>query len=151
MLTTTGCLRLCNSGLLARSDVHGSVSRGQLLSGTVLYLTRMVSFWDRSDAMYKKLLEQQPGDTSGPDSTSSRVSGSKVDLSTLTVPLAHNLINSTSVAPDVVIEVEGTQEARERGHVVIAIDNPDPDLQVKIVVRIRKGLLLVSIVLIVLI
>ena len=90
------------------------------------------------DAMYKKLLEQQPGDTSGPESTSSRVSGSKVDRSTLTVPLAHNLINSTSVAPDVVIEVEGTQEARERGHVVIAIDNPDPDLQVKIVVRTKR-------------
>ena len=99
------------------------------------------------EAMYRKLLEQKPDDTSGPESTSSRVSGLKVD--TLTVPLAHNLINSTSVAPDVVIEVEGTQEARERGHVIIAIDNPDPDLQVKIVVRIRKGLLLVSIVLIV--
>ena len=31
MLTTTGCLRLCNSGLLTRADVHCSVSRGQLL------------------------------------------------------------------------------------------------------------------------
>ena len=39
------------------------------------------------------------------------------------------------VKPDVVIEVEGTQEARERGHVVIAIENADPDLQVQIVVR----------------
>ena len=48
MLTTTGCLRLCNSGLLTRTDVHGSVSRGQLLTGTVLYLPRTVSLWDRS-------------------------------------------------------------------------------------------------------
>ena len=30
------------------------------------------------------------------------------------------------VTPDV-IEVEGTQEARERGHVVIVIENADPD------------------------
>ena len=30
MLTTTGCLRLCNSGLLTRADVHCLVSRGQL-------------------------------------------------------------------------------------------------------------------------
>ena len=28
--STTGCLRLCNSGLPARADVHCSVSRGQL-------------------------------------------------------------------------------------------------------------------------
>ena len=46
--STTGCLRLCNSGLLTRTDVHGSVSRGQLLSGTVLYLPRTVSLWDHS-------------------------------------------------------------------------------------------------------
>ena len=48
------------------------------------------------------------------------------------------------VTPDVVIEVEGTQEARERGHVVIAIENADPDLEVQIVVRTKRaGLLLV--------
>ena len=48
------------------------------------------------------------------------------------------------VTPDVVIEVEGTQEARERGHVVIAKENADPDLEVKIVVRTKRaGLLLV--------
>ena len=41
------------------------------------------------------------------------------------------------VTPDVVIEVEGTQHARERGHVVIAIENADPDLQVQIVVRAK--------------
>ena len=45
--STTGCLRLCNSGLPARADVHCLVSRGQL-PGTVLYLPRTVSFWDRS-------------------------------------------------------------------------------------------------------
>ena len=48
------------------------------------------------------------------------------------------------VTPDVVIEVEGTQEARERGHVVIVIENADPDLEVQIVVRTKRaGLLLV--------
>ena len=43
------------------------------------------------------------------------------------------------VTPDVVIEVEGTQEARERGHVVIAIENADPDLEVQIVVRTQRA------------
>ena len=43
------------------------------------------------------------------------------------------------VTPDVVIEVEGTQEARERGHVVIAIENADPDLDVQIVVRTKRA------------
>ena len=89
------------------------------------------------DAMYKKLLEQQPGDTNGPESTSSRVSGSKVDVHT--VPLAKmDSKKSNSIPADVVIEVEGTEEARARGHVVIAIENPDPELQVKIVVRTKR-------------
>ena len=43
------------------------------------------------------------------------------------------------VTPDVVIEVEGTQEARERGHVVIAIENADADLEVQIVVRTKRA------------
>ena len=48
------------------------------------------------------------------------------------------------VTPDVVIEVEGTQEIRQRGHVVIAIENADPNLEVQIVVRTKRaGLLLV--------
>ena len=90
-----------------------------------------------NDAMYQKLIDQQAG-TSGPESTSSRASiGSKVN-----VPAAAQqkvqVVNSTSIAPDVVIEVEGTQEARDRGHVIIAIDNPDPDLEVQIVVRKKE-------------
>ena len=44
--------------------------------------------------------------------------------------------NSRSIPVDVVIEVEGTEEARVRGHVVIAIENPDPELQVKMLVGI---------------
>ena len=43
------------------------------------------------------------------------------------------------VTPDVVIEVEGTQEARERHHVVIAVENADPDLEVQIVVRTKRA------------
>ena len=88
-----------------------------------------------NDALYQKLISKSiDADTSGPESTSSRASiGSKVN-----VPAAQQkvqVVNSTSIAPDVVIEVEGTQQARDRGHVIIAIDNLDPDLEVKIVVR----------------
>ena len=91
------------------------------------------------DTLYQKLISKSiDADTSGPESTSSRASkGSKVN-----VPAAQQkvqVVNSTSIAPDVVIEVEGTQQARDRGHVIIAIDNSDPDLEVKIVVR-KKGL-----------
>ena len=43
------------------------------------------------------------------------------------------------VTPDVVIAVEGTQENRERGHVVIVIENADPDLEVQIVVRTKRA------------
>ena len=85
------------------------------------------------DALYQKLISKSiDADTSGLKSTSSRASiGSKAN-----VPAAAQqkvqVVNSTSIAPDVVIEVEGTQQARDRGHVIIAIDNPDPDLEVKI-------------------
>ena len=48
------------------------------------------------------------------------------------------VVNSTSIAPDVVFEVEGTQQARDRGHVIIAIDNLDPDLEVQTVVRKKE-------------
>ena len=90
------------------------------------------------DALYQKLISKSiDADTSGPESTSSRTSiGSKVN-----VPAAQQkvqVVNSTSIAPDVVIEVEGTQQARDRGHVIIAIDNPDPNLEVQIVVRKKK-------------
>ena len=88
------------------------------------------------DNMYQKLLDQH-ADTSGPESTISRASkGSKVN-----VPAAQQkvqVVNSTSIAPDVVIEVEGTQQARDREHVIITIDNPDPDLEMQIVVRKKE-------------
>ena len=88
--------------------------------------------------LYQKLISKSiDADTSGPESTSSRASiGSKVN-----VPVAQQkvqVVNSTSIAPDVVIEVEGTQQARDRGHVIIVIDNPDPDLEMKIVVRKKE-------------
>ena len=90
------------------------------------------------DAMYQKLIDQH-AETSGPESTSSRASiGSKVNVPAAAAQQKVQVVNSTSIAPDVVIEVEGTQEARDRGHVIIAIDNPDPDLEVQIVVRKKK-------------
>ena len=42
---------------------------------------------------------------------------------------------NTSLVPDVVLELEQSDAANERGHLVIAIDNPNPDLAVQIVVR----------------
>ena len=39
-----------------------------------------------------------------------------------------------------VIEVEGTEEARQRGYVTIEIENPYPDLDVQIVVRTKRKL-----------
>ena len=92
------------------------------------------------DAMYQKLINQQ-ADTSGLESTSSRASiGSKVNVPAAAAQQKVQVVNSTSIAPDVVIEVEGTQQARDRGHVIIAIDNLDPNLEVQIVVGLRKGL-----------
>ena len=74
------------------------------------------------EEMYKCLLDQ----TAQPAATTSKSSG------TTSAP-------PRKVTPDVVIEVEGTQEARERGHVVITIENADPDLQVQIVVRTKRA------------
>ena len=34
--------------------------------------------------------------------------------------------------PDVFIEIEDSPAARERGHMLIAIENPNPELEVKI-------------------
>ena len=42
---------------------------------------------------------------------------------------------NNSLVPDVVLELEQSDAANERGHLVIAIDNPNPDLALKIVVR----------------
>ena len=76
------------------------------------------------EEMYKRLLDQtaQPAATTSKSSGTTSAPPRKVDLT-----------------PDVVIEVEGTQEARERGHVVIAIENADPDLEVQIVVRTKRA------------
>ena len=91
------------------------------------------------NALYQKLISKSiDADTSGLQSTSSRASiGSKVNVPAAAQQKAQ-VVNSTSIAPDVVIELEGTQQARDRGHVIIPIDNPDPDLEVKIVVRKKE-------------
>ena len=50
-------------------------------------------------------------------------------------------VESTSTSnsnPGVVIEVEGTEEARQRGYVTIEIENPYPDLDVQIVGRTKQ-------------
>ena len=44
-----------------------------------------------------------------------------------------------SLVPDVVLELEQSDAASERGHVVIAIENPNPDLDVEVVVRFGVG------------
>ena len=73
----------------------------------------------------------------GSESTSSRASkGSKVNVPGTQQKV--QVVNSTSIAPDVVIDIEGTQQARDRWHGIIAIDNPDSDLEVQIVVRKKE-------------
>ena len=44
-------------------------------------------------------------------------------------------VPANGIKPDVVIEVEESEAAKERGHVIIAIENPNPELKVQIVVR----------------
>ena len=81
------------------------------------------------EEMYKCLLDE----TAQPTATKPAASRSTSKSSeTTSAP-------PRKVTPDVVIEVEGTQEARERGHVVIAIENADPDLEVQIVVRTKRA------------
>ena len=103
------------------------------------------------DVMYEKLLKQ-PTDNRPekpdkakpkPSSESKPSSGSKVDLPKDNVQVL-NIETSTYslVNPDVVIEVEGTEEARQRGYVTIEIENPYPDLDVQIVVRTKKNWIL---------
>ena len=80
------------------------------------------------EEMYEHLLDQ----TAQPAATRSKSS------ETTSAP-------PRKVTPDVVIEGEGTQKAREKGHVVIVIENADPDLEVQIVVRTKRaGLAAVS-------
>ena len=45
-----------------------------------------------------------------------------------------------NLVPDVVLELEESEIANKRGHVVIAIENPNPDLDIKILVRKGAGL-----------
>ena len=40
-----------------------------------------------------------------------------------------------NLVPDVVLELEESEMANKRGHAVIAIENPNPDLDIKIFVR----------------
>ena len=41
--------------------------------------------------------------------------------------------NRSTQEPDLILEIEDTPAARERGHVLIAIENPNTNLEVKIV------------------
>ena len=55
------------------------------------------------------------------------VSGVQIDLSETA---GQNLV------PDVVLELEESEMANKRGHVLIAIENPNRDLDIKILVRV---------------
>ena len=88
------------------------------------------------DAMYAQLLKQ-PAD----NDNNKPPSGSKVHAKDNVQVL--NVETSTSnINPDIVIEVEGTEEARQRGYVTTEIENPYPDLDVQIVVRTKKNWIL---------
>ena len=41
-----------------------------------------------------------------------------------------------NLVPDVVLELEESEMANKRGHVLIAIENPNPDLDINILVRV---------------
>ena len=45
-----------------------------------------------------------------------------------------------NLVADVVLELEESEMANKRGHVVIAIENPNPDLDIEILVRRGEGL-----------
>ena len=47
-------------------------------------------------------------------------------------------VPANGIKPDLVIEVEESEAAKERGHVIIAIENPNPELEVPIVVRKKE-------------
>ena len=47
--------------------------------------------------------------------------------------------STSNLVYDVVLELEESEVANKRGHVVIAIENPNPDLDVEIVVRSGVG------------
>ena len=87
------------------------------------------------ESMYAQLLKQ-PADNDN-DKPSS---GSKVHAKQNDQVLNVESTSTSNINPDVVIEVEGTEEARERGYVTIEIENPYADLEVQIVVRTKKKL-----------
>ena len=86
------------------------------------------------EGMYECLLDQtaQPAATEPAATKPAATRSTSKSSETTSAP-------PRKVTPDVVIEVEGTQEARERGHVVIVIENADPDLEVQIVVRTKRA------------
>ena len=86
------------------------------------------------EAMYAQLLKQPV------HKPSSGSSGSKVHAKQNVQVLNVESTSTSNINPDVVIEVEGTEEARQRGYVTIEIENPYPDLDVQIVVRTKKKL-----------
>ena len=87
------------------------------------------------EAMYAQLLKQPIH-----NKPSSGSSGSKVHAKQNVQVLNVESTSTSNINPDVVIEVEGTEEARQRGYVTIEIENPYPDLDVQIVVRTKKKL-----------
>ena len=84
------------------------------------------------DAMYRQLLKQPV------DKPSSGSSGSKVHAKQNVQVLNVESTSTSNINPDVVIEVEGTEEARQRGYVTIEIENLYPDIDVQILVRTKK-------------
>ena len=89
------------------------------------------------DAMYAQLLKQPADNENRPNKPSS---GSKVHVEQNVQVLNVESTSTSNINPDVVIEVEGTEEARQRGYVTIEIEIPYPDLDIQIVVRTKKKL-----------
>ena len=89
------------------------------------------------DTMYAELLKQPVNTDNRPNKPSSV---SKVHAKQNVQVLNVESTSTSNINPDVVIGVEGTEEARQRGYVTIEIENTYPDLDVQIVVRTMKKL-----------
>ena len=86
---------------------------------------------------------QAPSAPSGrPKSASPKSKGKKVVLVDNVSGVETCVLPETAgqnLKPDVVLELEESEIANKRGHVLIAIENPNPALEIKILVRDGGG------------
>ena len=87
------------------------------------------------DCMYPQLLKQPADNDNNKPSSGSKVHA-KQNMQVLNVEST----STSNINPDVVIEVEATEEHGAKGSVTTEIENPYPDFEVQIVARTNKKL-----------